>query len=37
MKIAIEYNEMWQTHNLWGPFIFVTDKEGRIRNLEAVW
>jgi hypothetical protein len=36
MKIKVAYNELEQTENLCGPFIFVKDGK-TIRNLEARW
>lgn len=36
MKIKVEYNELEQTENLWGPFIFIKDGN-TIRNFEAKW
>jgi len=36
MKIKVNYNELEQTENLWGPFIFIRDGD-KIRNFEAKW
>ena len=36
MEIKVDYNELEQTENLCGNFVFI--REGnRIRNLEAKW
>lgn len=37
MKIKVEYDAAKQSQYLFGPFIFVKDDAGVIRNLEARW
>lgn len=36
MKIKVEYDELAQTENLCGNFVFIRDGD-KIRNLEAKW
>jgi hypothetical protein len=36
MKINVEYDELAQTVNLCGNFVFIRDGK-KIRNLEAKW
>ncbi len=36
MRIIVDYNELEQTENICGPFVFIRDGK-KIRNLEAVW
>ena len=37
MKIIVKYDERAQTEWLCGNFVFVKEKDGTIRNLEARW
>lgn len=36
MKINVKYNELAQTENICGNFVFIRDGD-KIRNLEAGW